>query len=287
MHKRILAGIFLAIFFTVGEVNAQCEGQIRQIHSQPGYTFETTSRTFGNGRYHVYETCVENRSDRALDFNWYVPGPHSWVPANGHLPHPREFNTRGNEEVTDACLRYGNLWMYHSARFEPHPSDMSRVRAENGDCEGRVSRESHGYRTDPLPGSSTNTVSSLDSEVQVYGPAYSSSPDRTLVKFSIHTQIRPSGQNSTYLHELSIQSEPHGDLYFPQSFRLIPPLRMLREAYNSLGYSQGILPLDGRRSFRLELETPNTPQLRSIRFRIYNGNNHHVATAFIPFWLDG
>ena len=198
------------------------------------------------------------------------------------------FFSRKTLEVEHGCFRYGNLWMSHKGQFEPHDSDSIALSNEDEDnCQERVRRESQGHSTTFTPDKQTSSDVTLDSEVHVYGPAFSGSPDRTLVKFSVHTSIRPLNQDSMYLHELTIQPEQYGELYLPGAFRLIPPLPMLRQAYSALGYRNGILPLEKKRSFPLKLRTPSTPQLANVRFRIYNGNNHHVATVFVPIWLDG
>ena len=287
MPKFIISILVTAGYLMVGQANAQCEGQVRNEHPRDGYTFVTTSRIYDSGTYQVHETCVENHSDRALDFNWYIPGPNSWIPANGHKNSPRHFCTRQRLEVTEGCLRYGNLWMPHQARFEPHRTDSHRLSEEDGDCSSQVERESSGNLSTSNIEACTTNVSNLDFATQVYGPADSDSPDRTLVKFRIEIRISTRSQSATYMHELSIYPEQVGEIFLPQSFSLVPNLRILRGAYSEIGFAGGILPANEPRSFFLELRVPETPYLWNVRFGMYNGNNNHVATVFVPFWLDG
>jgi hypothetical protein len=66
-----------------------CVGNVRIPHPEPGYDFVTTSRTYPKARIEVYETCVENHSDRLMEFNWFIPGSHGWVPPFCAVSNPR------------------------------------------------------------------------------------------------------------------------------------------------------------------------------------------------------
>ena len=55
-----------------------------------GYKFVTTSRVYPGHNVTVYETCVQNQSDRDMEFNWFIPGPNTFVPSGYSCSNPRQ-----------------------------------------------------------------------------------------------------------------------------------------------------------------------------------------------------
>jgi len=85
-----------------------CGGGTPVPHNDNGYRFETSSIVYpmnNTGRV-IYQTCVENKSDRDFEFKWYIPGPDSWLLRGCALKSPRQ---KIKTPLTDTRAVYGTV----------------------------------------------------------------------------------------------------------------------------------------------------------------------------------
>ena len=139
---RIALGTLPLIFVSISNIqngNAQCvKAPCQGENKLPGgnalgYKFITTSRVYPGHNVEVYETCVENQSDRDMEFNWFIPGPSTFVPVGYSCSSPRSKLTHKDAPSYAGCLYYGNDWARDHATFIPHVDDQSKIDAEQND----------------------------------------------------------------------------------------------------------------------------------------------------------
>jgi hypothetical protein len=286
------------VLFAVGESSptsaqcapSKCEGQLaRPGGGTLGYSFVTKSRIYRRAHVEVYETCVENDGNRVIDFNWFIPGPHTFVPTGFACPNPRPKLTHMNAPTYDGCLYYGNNWTRDRATFFPHIDDQPRIDVENmhlrcvklpiqmaaaqggGDYDVAITALKEGIATD----------------LEVFAPTNPENATETLVdlKAAVRMDLDPKS-NERYIHSIAISALP-----FKESKPNLPRLRLIpedkemaRRFYRE--FSDGFMRLQPEIKLAAEIPIPRSPKLDTIRFGVVDADNRPVATLFIPYLLS-
>ncbi len=267
----------------------ECKGEIENHHNDNGYVFTTSSSVYQSANVHIYETCVTNKDDsRYLDFDWYIPGPHSWIPPGESLPNPRRRVTRDTIDGQEGCLRFGNEWIAGSADFLPHATDGQALEQEAAlGCEERMRHEGRttaGQLEDFFEGG--EDIFPFQATLEIFAPSNSEFPAETMTRVQGKLEVVPSKEGTYFEHSLTILTFPIGPKALADTFRLIPNLDIVRTAYSQTGFEEGLLMLSKFNEYRLTMETPKRPVIREIRYQLVNDSNEHVATMFVPFWVE-
>ena len=308
----IAAGLFvLASPLPAQEQECHCE--IWQTHLMGSSEFATSSCVYPHdANYVMYETCIKNLDDSELEFRWYIPGPHGWIPGGWTLPSPRLRTDDHSLQRQDGCLRYGGLHKLHDAEFEPHVSDKTdlewerqagclRVRGEREyaqsvgpDDVSPLSRQAGDVPPLSLEANDIPPLSNL--RLSVFAPTDRERPSDTMIR--IDATVNWVSQEGQLIHSLGLRAYPYGRDFRPENIRLVPQSAWLRAAYSAayLETDAGRLPVvDGERSpFSLNLteEVQGPLSFQEVRFDVVTvGNNvvmldndEVVASLLVPFW---
>ena len=273
----------------------KCQGALRQPHSDSdGYNFVTTSRIYPKANVFVYETCVENSSDRDMDFNWFIPGPHTKVPSGFSCSNPRPMLTHKDLDTYPGCLYYGNGWTKDRGNFLPHITDQSKIDTESKDkdCKGGVVT---GATND---GDTTKQArlalkSGIETDLDVLLPSDPKAPADTMthVIAKVSLNLDPNDPNK-YIHSIQLSADPFRDSKPVLNDIVIRPEREYIKLYltnptvkESLIKDDSItLPREVTLSTTLDI--PSSPELQSVRFEL---SSHGLlgATLFVPYLVDG
>jgi hypothetical protein len=283
--RATIPALAVTAFLLASNAAAPCEGDLRRSHTLNGYAFDTTSRVYNDGASLVYETCVKNHGSRTLAVNWYIPMLHSWIPAGESIPSPRYSSSPrpSSLRIDDGCLGYGNLEAPHRAQFYSSNGDSERLNCERqvgclnvtrGQC--RDSQVSSGIndRSDVI-----KRIFSISTWRRIFAPSSTGDPDGTMVQLDARVQIEPVEDGVMFRHALELYPESVGPRSRPERLKLLPALRILREAY-----SAKVLSLPRNEPYTVYLQTPSSARLREVQFLVLNGDNDHVATLLVPTW---
>jgi hypothetical protein len=268
----------------------QCPGVKNKYDHSDGYVFFTTSQVYFDANVWIYETCVENPSKRDLDFNWYIPGPNSWVPAGKAVPSPRRRVTHETMDGAAGCLRYGNEWIPGSADFLPHGNDKAALDDEKKlGCAEVVRREGLTKIAANL-GDAPGKIFAINESLEVYAPVNLKEPHNSMVHVTANVQVEPLADGSAFRHIFSYSVSPLDPERFEGSFKglhIIPDDSNIRALYQAQDEApDGIITLDTKGGVEIKVPSPKNPTLGDVHFSLFTGNNERVAVFYVPFWLE-
>jgi hypothetical protein len=289
MRTRVLSATAiyaLSIGYAYAECGPQkCPGELRQPHGDSdGYSFVTTSRIYPQANVFVYETCVENTSDRDMDFNWFVPGPNTRVPSGFSCINPRPMLNHKNLDTYPGCLLYGNNWTRDRGNFFPHITDQSRIEDEikYKHCEVSVSVTKGSIDDDDIMKQATLALQSgIETNLDVFLPSNPKEPTNTMahVVAKVSLTLDPNDPKK-YIHNIQLSAN---------SFRDSKPVFgdiLVRPEHNYISLYLDAIKLPSEVTFSTELEIPASPELRSVRFEL-SSQGILGATLFIPYLVSG
>jgi hypothetical protein len=186
-----------------------CSGGTPVLHNDNGYRFETSSTVYpmsGTGRI-IYQTCVENKSDRDFEIKWYIPGPDSWLLRDCALKSPRQKLRQDTLDGYRSCLRYGNQWFPDRAEFLPHRSDLQSIADEKQkDCRQVIAEEPRQRANDATSGNekieAADIRTPVNEELEAFAPFDPKEPDATMVHIVAHVSLEPSENLQTFKHTI-------------------------------------------------------------------------------------
>jgi hypothetical protein len=173
-----LAGYVLA--FACGSAAAEtCEWANRRVLTPDVYSFAVSSWVRQEASGHRYYTCVENLQDRVLWFDWFIPGPKSYIPAKQMLPSPRYFTTRETRDIR-GCLEYGNHHAPLKEYFVGHEKDVSQEQVE-GNCDRQLS-------VDTPKAKNSNWLEPIRSVLELFVATNADDVEKTLLRVTINAE---------------------------------------------------------------------------------------------------
>jgi hypothetical protein len=159
----------------------------------------------GTGRV-IYQTCVENKSDREYEINWYIPGPNSWLLRDCALKNPRQRSREDTVNGYRSCLRYGNEWFPDRAEFVPHRSDLPAIDDERQkDCKQVIAEEPR-KRADNASNERVETAdlrTPVTEELEAFAPFDPKAPEETMVHVVAHVLVEASENLKSFKHTVS------------------------------------------------------------------------------------
>lgn len=273
----------------------KCEGVLREPHGDTqGYSFATTSRIYLKANVYVYETCVENQASRDMEFNWFVPGPHTFVPAGIACSNPRPMLTHEDLATHKGCFLYGNNWTRDRAQFFPHKSDQLKIDADKSDSTCNNIPQS----TNANLGSERDIAiaalkEGIVTDIDAFVPSNAKQPGETMAYVKARVSLDLDLKDPTkYIHTISIQSEAYKNAKPDFEDLKIKPEKGYLQLYEGKEqFSKYIL--GDKASARLpreitlstELPIPKSPQLQSVRFEL-TGGDQTSATLFVPYLME-
>ena len=294
MLKYFLAVSALFVFVSFQYITASaaglCEGQARNIHDKGGYKFVTSSKVYKAQGVHIYETCVGNLSQRDVEFDWFVPGPNTWLPPNEQVPAPRPFNSRNTLDSAKSCMAYGNLSETNRFYFLGHASDKEALNREISEpCSFWVSQDSTVSDGEEL------SSYQITIDLAAFFPTDKSNPGETMMKFVGVADLFHSGEELV-TSIISYQFAPYpgrkgGD---PAEVTMRPvdvgtAGELLRLVFNaSLRNSDGRIekgrPMASSDKFQLryQIEPGINYELTSTRYGFYDRDDQFVGAVFVP-----
>lgn len=287
----IAATIVAGSYAFTSPLSAQCHCSTpQQEHNMRGYSFATSSCVRRHDdQYFVYETCVQNLGYRDLEFRWYIPGPHGWIPSGETSIGTRLRRMENNLHRQNGCLRYGNVQRHHAAEFQPHANDGTALKREHDiGCasvheEAGLARLASQASREPQNGERTQLSGLL---LSVFAPTDRERVGATMVQ--IAATVGFVSQDGILTHSLALRVSPYGDEFHPERIRLVPELQPLqaayRAAYPNIVGDAGLPVGREEKTFVLEFETQEGPTLRDVRFDVIAGGSDRVASLLVPFW---
>jgi hypothetical protein len=274
----------------------KCTGGTPVLHSNNGYSFETSSIVYpmsGTGRV-VYQTCVENKSDRDFEIKWYIPGPDSWLLRDCALKNPRQRIKQDTLNGYAGCLQYGNEWFPERAEFVPHRSDLRAIEdEERKDCRQVIAEEPRRRASDTISGNerieSADLRTPVSEELEAFAPFDPKKPDATMLHIVAHVSLEPSENLKTFKHTVRWDIAKAYETGPPYDGDLLvsPDNAIIREVYQrKFGTGPAAaLPVNPKEPITAEFDMPDHPDLGSVRYRFLLANGVPVASIFVPMWL--
>ena len=299
----IVAMVLIAVGFgkAVAQVSTACKfktctGGTPVLHDDNGYRFETSSTVYPMNRTGrvIYQTCVENKSSRDFEINWYIPGPDSWLLKGCALKSPRQKIRQDTVDGYKSCLRYGNQWFPDRAEFVPHRSDLQATADEKRkDCTDLISEETRQLASNK-PGSEAVETAELrqpvDEELEAFAPLDPREPSATMVHVVAHVSMLVSEDLKSFKHTVRwevAKAYENGPTYKAGNLFFAPENASVRQTYaNTFGVSADApIPVIPEKPLTAEFNMPAHPDLASVRFRLLSSAGTPIASVFVPIWL--
>ena len=273
-----------------------CSGGKPTPHDDNGYRFETSSIVYpmkNTGRV-IYETCVENKSDRDFEIKWYIPGPDSWLLRGCALKSSRQKIKQETVNGYRSCLRYGNEWYPDRAEFVPHRSDLKDIADEQEkDCKQVIADETtsprqRGSNTTPVNDKveATDLRVPVIEELEAFAPFDRKEPTATMLHIVARVRLQPSEDLKTFTHEIrwNVGKAYESGPPYQGQLSASPENAFVRETYRLT--STATLPVNSERPTTAVFPMPDRPDLASVRYRLFAGDVP-VASLLVPMWLPG
>jgi hypothetical protein len=273
-----------------------CSGGTPVLHNNNGYSFETSSIVYpmtGTGRV-IYQTCVENKSNREYEINWYIPGPNSWLLRDCALKSPRQKIREDTLNGYSSCLRYGNEWFPDRAEFLPHRSDLQAIDDEKQKNCSQVIAEGPGKRaSDTQSGNASveaaNLRTPVTEELEAFAPFDPKEPEETMVHIVAHVLVEASENLKTFKHTVRwdiAKAYAKGPPY-QGNLLVSPDNAIVREVYQKQ-FGAGpaaAVPVNPEKPIIADFAMPARPDLGSVRYRFLSASGVPVGSIFVPMWL--
>jgi hypothetical protein len=279
----ILAALLLALVSKSSDAQERCGGTAPQAHDVGGVSFTTTSRVYTGKGVETYETCVENRGDKDLFVDWFVPGPFSYVKPGKAITSPRSFLTRESKDYR-GCLEYGSVGDYIKEPFIGHVSDSPRIEAERGGCDEVNPAASQA--------ASTPTIIPVELPIKLYFPSDAKEPEVTMLQLE---GVARAGADDNHLFTtlaFSVTQASDAQKGRPEDVRIRPFVsgdffaKDFVEAFDKQ-YSKNGMVLSGGNELNISFYDATYDKaftLASIRYGVFDQADRLVAAFFAPIW---
>jgi hypothetical protein len=255
-----------------------CGGQNHREHNRGDYRFKTSSWVRAEDNGHYYRTCAENLSadNRDLWFDWFVPGPTSYIPPGRSVTSPRYFIDRQSADFL-GCLQYGNHRTSMQEGFIGHKNDSEQIEREKEQgCD--VSRKVSEARNAPAE------VPNLSYSTEIFIPSDSSDVKNTLMQVNLTVSLEKiSGESarSTIVYNITpVYADFHGD---PTQIRVTSNSPILREALRSRDPNQRMVQLSGfEGNLSFDLPLTQTYTIINVRYMFLDRKEVLVGSIFVP-----
>jgi hypothetical protein len=282
-----------------------CSGGTPVLHNDNGYRFETSSIVYPMNRTGrvIYQTCVENKSNREYEINWYIPGPNSWLLRDCALKSPRQKIRQDTVDGYRSCLRYGNEWFPDRAEFVPHRDDLQAIEDEKQkDCTQVIVEEPRKIVEEPRrrAGNTTSGYERVETadlrtpvteELEAFAPFDPKEPEETMVHIVAHVLVEASENLESFKHTVRWDVAKAYEKGPPYQGNLLvsPDNAVVREVYQKI-FGAGraaAVPVNPEKPLVAEFAMPARPDLGSVRYRFLTASGVPVASIFVPMWLPG
>jgi hypothetical protein len=244
--------------------SSKCQGQLRSPGGDSLYQFITTSRVYLEGNVTVYETCVENQSNRSMEFNWFIPGPASFVPDGWSCSNPRPKLTHADSPTYAGCLYFGNNRARGHATFFPHVDDAANIAADKKDPQCKITPTTVSTASITQAAALSALAGGIAVKLGAFAPSDLKNEAQTMayIRAAI-TLIRDPKEDGKYIHSIKVPSSSFRDSKPDfESLRLVPEKNNIADFNKSVPGGQILLKQET--SLSAELQLPKAPMLDTI-----------------------
>jgi hypothetical protein len=264
-----------------------CQGDLRQPGGTGLYKYVTTSRIYAGHNVIVYETCVENHSNRDMEFNWFIPGPDTTVPKGYSCSNPRPKLFHTNAETYDGCLYYGNDWARARATFLPHGDDKAKIDAETKNVDCKIEKaEFKSGEEDHSREARLALAEGIKTEADAFAPTNVKDPSATMayLRADVFLGLDAKDDNK-YVHHITFRATSFRDSKPDLSvLKLVPESTSLVNLKSDA--PDGYVKVASEFSLSDEFSIPKLPTIESVRFFVVGDDNQKLATLFIPYLVE-
>ena len=266
---------------------SKCKGNVRQTHTRPPYRFVTTTRLYWkeNANVHVYETCVENHSDRWLYINWLIPKQDGWIEPGCAWSKPRPKLKENTINSYEACLLYGNLKKDSYGTIIPHKDDQEAITKEGGKCPKKFAAKSPVFESDHSENEIVRDIVKWVSKTFV--PTNPEKPDTTMVEIEAMTRLEFKRDDNVFVHRFSYYVTPLKNTKSLELHKINaqPQFAPLQKQYEQqFKLANGSFKLKQKGGFTTTLRMPKEPRLEEIGFALSTVEGQHLGTLYVPVW---
>lgn len=268
---------------------SKCEGGDAAPHNEDTYSFTTYTQVREEAGASFFETCVENTSNKDLDFRWIIPGPNSWVPRGCALKNVRAMQSSKKLDTYASCVIYGNSGKYLRAPFIPHESDKKFIDGEPRDCRLKSADYGPAIQSDTLDAAvGEDAPLRLELASEVFAPYVASDIERTLTKINFKSVLelhKEKGEFTTHVEYFLSPAFKNQKEYYITDFYAVMPQES-EVFYASTDHKAGepvfLDPKGGKFSFGGKL--PSNPILTSVQHKLISKEGAEVASFWVPMF---
>jgi hypothetical protein len=276
--KIIRFGIIVFVFGAAVVANGQpCGGKNHREHNRKPYKFKTSSWVRSGDNGHYYHTCVENiGDDRDLWFDWFIPGPTTYVPPGESVTSSRYFIDRRSNDF-NGCIQYGNHRETMKEYFIGHEKDREAVEKEKSTgC--NVSR--HQY----VMAAESKEFNDITYPTTLFVASDANNVKGTLMRLELTVFLRQiSADKARSTLTYSAQPVYPNFIGNPNRLRFRTNSPELKKAIFEAGYSQGLLTIsEFKGEVSLELPIPSKFAITNARFGLFDEKEVLVGAFFVP-----
>jgi hypothetical protein len=276
--KIIRFSIIALIFGSAVVANGEpCGGKNHREHDPGPYKFETSSWVRAGDNGHYYYTCVKNiGKDRDLWFDWFIPGPTTYVPPGESVTSTRYFINRRSNNF-NGCIQYGNHRKPLKEYFIGHEKDREAVEKENSTgCD--VSRHQYGMAAE------STKIINITFQTALFVASNASNVKGTLMRLGLTVSLKQISNDKAQINLLySVQPVYQKFVGDPTRLRFITDSPELKKAILEAGYNQGQLTIpkfEGQ--IALNMPIPSKPAITNARFGLLDEKEVSVGGFFVP-----
>lgn len=281
MNRTIFTLIFALIltgpFTSISGLAEPCGGNNHRKHKNGSYEYIISSwvRTGDNG--HYYKTCVENLGhERDFWFDWFIPGPKTYVPPGESATSPRYFTTRESEDW-NGCLQYGNHRTTTQEYFIGHKKDQALIeREQSTGCKiSRRGSQSIFESTEPLE---------IDFPVSIFVASDTKDPVGTMLRIDLNVILKQVEKHKA-ISRITYHIRPqynsfHGSL---SDLHISTNSNRLNEALKAAGFEQGRVAVSKYEgNLTVPLPLPDHYSIGNARYEFFDRHGFLTGSIFVP-----
>lgn len=277
-YKVTIYSIVILFFVVTTAANGEpCGGKNHRERNLGPYKFKISSWVRSGDNGHYYHTCVENISNaRDLWFDWFIPGPTTYIPPGKSVTSSRYFIDRRSNDF-NGCIQYGNHRKPGKEYFIGHENDRKDVENEKSTgCD--VSRHQYSYADQ------SKEFVDITYPTTLFVASDANNVKKTLMQLDLKVILhRISGDKARSMLKYSIQPVYPDFIGDPKHLQLRTNSPELREAVYKAGYSKGQLTIpqyEGEVS--IEIPIPQKFSITNARYGLFDEKGVLVGAFFVP-----
>ena len=269
-------GVVCLLCTGTGVLAEPCGGNNHRPHDRGPYKFKTSSWVRAGDNGHYYRTCVENLSARDLWFDWFTPGPTTYIPPSESVTSPRYFIDRKSADF-QGCIQYGNHREPMEEYFIGHENDREQISKEKtGGC--KIGRHAAQSAASPADSSKIEYVTTL------FMPSDSERVRDTMMRFDLTVALeRRSEAVASSVVRYKATRYYENSKADPTRLTMQTNSEILRAALVKADFKEGRPRLTGfTGEVSVNLPLPKRFVIENARYTFLDQNGILVGAVFVP-----